>query len=139
MFGLGRIEYHNSAPQPGSAIALRVPAWRYEMKKSIASITVVLLLTAFGCANWNRYTPAGVDDNAIATEIRKNLAGAGYTGMTVEVNLERAFARLISGELNIPLIHQPRITINPQPVVLACRKSESGIKGQLQQVPGPSA
>jgi len=86
MFGLGRIEYHNSAPQPGSAIALRVPAWRYEMKKSIASITVVLLLTAFGCANWNRYTPAGVDDNAIATEIRKNLAGAGYTGMTVDVN-----------------------------------------------------
>jgi len=56
------------------------------MNKTLASITVVLLLTAFGCANWNRYTPAGMDDDAIATEIRKNLTGAGYTGMTVNVN-----------------------------------------------------
>jgi len=56
------------------------------MNKTLASITVVLLLTAFGCANWNRYTPAGMDDDAIATEIRKNLTGAGYTGMTVDVH-----------------------------------------------------
>ena len=56
------------------------------MKKTLASLTVVLLLTALGCANWNRYTPKGMDDDAIAAEIRKNLTGAGYTGMTVDVN-----------------------------------------------------
>lgn len=56
------------------------------MKKTLASLTVVLLLTAFGCSNWNRYTPKGMDSTAIAEEIRKNQAGDGITGMTVNVD-----------------------------------------------------
>ncbi len=56
------------------------------MKRTLASITVALLLLGLGCANWSRYTPAGTDDTAIALEIRKNLTGAGYTGMTVDVD-----------------------------------------------------
>lgn len=55
------------------------------MKKMLASITVVLLLTAIGCSNWNRYTPKGADATAIADEIRKNQALDGITGMTVNV------------------------------------------------------
>ena len=56
------------------------------MKKTLASLTVVLLLTALGCANWNRYTPKGMDATAIADEIRKNMAADGITGMTVNVD-----------------------------------------------------
>ena len=56
------------------------------MKKTLASLTVVLLLTGFGCSNWNRYTPKGMDATAIADEIRKNQAADGITGMTVNVD-----------------------------------------------------
>src|SRR2546430_14955741 len=56
------------------------------MKKTLASLTVVLLLTGFGCSNWNRYTPKGMDATAIADEIRKNMAADGITGMTVNVD-----------------------------------------------------
>lgn len=56
------------------------------MKKILASLTVVLLFTAFGCSNWNKYTPKGMDATAIAEEIRKNMAGDGITGMTVNVD-----------------------------------------------------
>ncbi len=57
------------------------------MRKIIASITLPLLIAgALGCANWNRYTPAGTDDKAIEAEIRKNLTGAGYTGMSINVD-----------------------------------------------------
>jgi len=58
-----------------------------KMKKTLVSITVALLLTAaFGCANWNRYTPKGMDATAIADEIRKNMLADGITGMTVNVD-----------------------------------------------------
>jgi len=58
-----------------------------EMKKTLVSITVTLLLVgALGCANWNKYTPKGMDDTAIAEEIRKNQLGDGITGMTVNVD-----------------------------------------------------
>jgi len=56
------------------------------MKKTLASLTVVLLLTAFGCSNWNKYTPKGMDATAISEEIRKNQAADGITGMTVNVD-----------------------------------------------------
>jgi osmotically-inducible protein OsmY len=56
------------------------------MKKTLASLTVVLLLTAFGCSNWNKYTPKGMDATAISEEIRKNQAADGITGMTVSVD-----------------------------------------------------
>ena len=56
------------------------------MKKTLASLTVVLLLTGFGCSNWNKYTPKGMDATAIAEEIRKNQAADGITGMTVNVD-----------------------------------------------------
>ena len=83
---LGRTEYHNSGPSLARLLLSASDRGGTKMNKTLASITVVLLLTAFGCANWNRYTPAGMDDDAIATEIRKNLTGAGYTGMTVDVH-----------------------------------------------------
>ena len=57
------------------------------MKKPIASIAVVLVvLFSFACSNWNKYTPKGMDATAIADEIRKNMAGDGITGMTVNVD-----------------------------------------------------
>ena len=58
------------------------------MKKTFASLTVVLVLTAFGCSNWNRYTPKQMDSTAIVEKIRKNMAGDGITGMTVNVDKE---------------------------------------------------
>ena len=57
------------------------------MKKTLASIVLALILTsALGCANWNRMTPKGMDDDAIAAEIRKNETAAGYTGLTINVH-----------------------------------------------------
>src|SRR5438128_8868851 len=57
------------------------------MKKTIASITVALLMvSAVACSNWNKYTPKGMDATAIAEEIRKNMLGDGITGMTVDVD-----------------------------------------------------
>ncbi len=56
------------------------------MKKTLASITVTLLLLGVGCSNWNKYTPKGMDSTAIAEEIRKNMLGDGITGMTVNVD-----------------------------------------------------
>ena len=57
------------------------------MKKTLASVTVALfVLSSFACANWNRYTPKGMDATAIADEIRKNMLGDGITGMTVNVD-----------------------------------------------------
>ena len=57
------------------------------MKKTLVSITfAVLLFGAFGCSNWNRYTGKGLDAQAISSEIRKNMAADGITGMTVNVD-----------------------------------------------------
>jgi osmotically-inducible protein OsmY len=56
------------------------------MKKTVVSIMVTLfLVAAMGCSNWNRWTPKGMDDTAIAEEIRKNQLMDHITGMTIDV------------------------------------------------------
>ena len=68
------------------------------MKKPIASIAVALLVVfSFACSNWNKYTPKGMDSTAIADEIRKNMAGDGITGMTV--NVDKDGATTIKGDV----------------------------------------
>src|SRR5438445_9262329 len=87
-FNLGRIEYHNSCPSLARLLlSASLTGGTLEMKKALVSIAVaVLMVGATGCANWNRYTPKGMDDTAIAEEIRKNQLGDGITGMTVNVD-----------------------------------------------------
>ena len=43
-----------------------------------ASLTCVL---AFGCSNLNKMTPQPLDNKAIQTEVEKNLAADGLTGI----------------------------------------------------------
>jgi osmotically-inducible protein OsmY len=57
------------------------------MKKAIGSLVLsAALVSAIGCSNWNRATPAPLDNTAIETEIRKNLAGDHITGLQIEVH-----------------------------------------------------
>ena len=77
------------------------------MKKTLASLTVVLLLTGFGCSNWNRYTPKGMDATAIADEIRKNQAADGITGMTV--NVDKAGVVTLRGDVKTTTDRQKAI------------------------------
>ena len=77
------------------------------MKKTLASLTVVLLLTSFGCANWNRYTPKSMDATAIADEIRKNQAADGITGMTV--NVDKAGVVTLRGDVKTTTDRQKAI------------------------------
>ena len=57
------------------------------MKKTLAPVVCLLLLfSALGCSNWNRVTPKPLDNTAIETEIRKNLAGDGITGISIGVD-----------------------------------------------------
>lgn len=52
------------------------------MKKTALICSVALLCAiAFGCANWNKMTPQPLDNKAIQTEIEKNLAADGLTGI----------------------------------------------------------
>jgi osmotically-inducible protein OsmY len=53
------------------------------MKQLLASF---LIVGAIGCANLSRQTPASMDNTAIETEIRKNMAADGITGMHIDVN-----------------------------------------------------
>ena len=46
------------------------------MKKAFASLVLsAALVSAVGCSNWNRNTPASFDNTATEEEIRKNLLG----------------------------------------------------------------
>jgi osmotically-inducible protein OsmY len=56
------------------------------MKKPIlvALMSTALLLPA--CSNWNRNTPANLDNKTIEEEVRKNMLADHITGLTVDVN-----------------------------------------------------
>ena len=57
------------------------------MKKALASLVLsTALVSAIGCSNLNRVTPAPLDNTAIETEIRKNLAGDNITGLHIDVH-----------------------------------------------------
>jgi osmotically-inducible protein OsmY len=57
------------------------------MKKVFGSLVLsAALVSAIGCSNWNRATPAPLDNTAIESEIRKNLAGDHITGLQIEVH-----------------------------------------------------
>ena len=57
------------------------------MRKTLASLVVtVFLFGALGCSNWNRMTPKPLDNTAIESEVRKNLAGDGITGLSINVD-----------------------------------------------------
>jgi osmotically-inducible protein OsmY len=57
------------------------------MKKAFASLVLsAALVSSIGCANWNRNTPASMDNTAVEEEIRKNMLADKITGLTVEVH-----------------------------------------------------
>jgi osmotically-inducible protein OsmY len=57
------------------------------MKKTILTLVSALsLVSMLGCSNWNRNTPASMDNTAIEAEVRKNLAGDKITGMSIDVS-----------------------------------------------------
>jgi osmotically-inducible protein OsmY len=57
------------------------------MKKAIGSLVLsAALISGIGCSNWNRATPSGMDNTAIESEIRKNLAGDHITGLHIDVH-----------------------------------------------------
>ena len=52
------------------------------MKKTASILALALLLSlAVSCSNLNRVTPAPLDNKAIQTEVEKNLASDGLTGI----------------------------------------------------------
>ncbi len=57
------------------------------MKKIFASLVLAAaLVSSAGCSNWNRNTPASMDNTTIEEEVRKNMLGDHITGLTVDVN-----------------------------------------------------
>lgn len=57
------------------------------MKKAVASLFLsAALVSGIGCSNLNRVTPGPLDNTAIETEIRKNLAADHITGLSIEVH-----------------------------------------------------
>jgi len=52
------------------------------MKKTLFAILLVLPLAA--CSNWNRMTPAPMDNGATTAEVKKNLLSDGLTGIDVD-------------------------------------------------------
>ncbi|MDP9362582.1 MAG: BON domain-containing protein [Acidobacteriota bacterium] len=66
---------------------LNHPGGGKNMKKAFASLVLsAALVSAIGCSNWNRNTPASMDNKAIEEEIRKNMLGDHITGLTVDVH-----------------------------------------------------
>jgi osmotically-inducible protein OsmY len=57
------------------------------MKKAFASLVLsAALVSSIGCSNWNRNTPANLDNKTVEEEIRKNMLGDKITGLTVDVH-----------------------------------------------------
>ena len=57
------------------------------MKKSLfALLMAASLLAPVGCSNWNRITPAPLDNTTMEAEIRKNLTADSITGLGVEIH-----------------------------------------------------
>ena len=52
------------------------------MKRTALILTAALVcFIAFGCSNFNKLTPQPLDNKAIQTEVEKNLAADGLTGI----------------------------------------------------------
>jgi osmotically-inducible protein OsmY len=54
------------------------------MKKVLLAVLVCLPLV--GCSNWNRATPASMDNVATTAEIKKNMIADGLTGIDVDTS-----------------------------------------------------
>jgi osmotically-inducible protein OsmY len=52
------------------------------MKKLLLAIVATACLA--GCSNWNRVTPAGLDNGAMTAEVKKNLLSDKLTGIDVD-------------------------------------------------------
>jgi osmotically-inducible protein OsmY len=52
------------------------------MKKLV--IATFLTLSMIGCTNWNRMTPAPLDNGAMTAEVKKNLLSDNLTGIDVD-------------------------------------------------------
>ena len=57
------------------------------MKKSLFALLMsAALVSSIGCSNWNRATPAPLDNTAIEAEVRKNLTADSITGLGIDVH-----------------------------------------------------
>jgi osmotically-inducible protein OsmY len=57
------------------------------MKKSLLALLMsATLVSSIGCSNWNRMTPAPLDNTTMEAEIRKNMTADGITGVGVEIH-----------------------------------------------------
>jgi osmotically-inducible protein OsmY len=57
------------------------------MKKSLFALLMsAALIAPMGCSNWNRMTPAPLDNTTMEAEIRKNLTADSITGLGVEIH-----------------------------------------------------
>jgi osmotically-inducible protein OsmY len=71
----------SGAATAGSTIADALVR-RYAMKKTALFVGLaVVLALAVNCSNYNKMTPAPLDNKAIQAEVEKNLAADGLTGI----------------------------------------------------------
>jgi osmotically-inducible protein OsmY len=57
------------------------------MKKSLFALLMsAALVSSMGCSNWNRATPAPLDNTAMEAEVRKNLTADSITGLGIDVH-----------------------------------------------------
>jgi osmotically-inducible protein OsmY len=57
------------------------------MKKSVLALLIsAALVASVGCSNWNRMTPAPLDNKAMEAEVVKNLAADHINNVNVNVS-----------------------------------------------------